>query len=922
MTRQVKAELSIGYQQYVDGMNKAAKATRETATEAQKLAEQREAFTLLGRTALASGAVIAAGLGVAVAKFAEFDQAMSNVAATGEDARDNIEGLRDAALEAGATTVFSATESANAIEELAKAGLDASEILGGALKGSLDLAAAAGIGVAEAAEIAATTLQQFSLDGSDATHVADLLAAGAGKAMGNVGDISQALGQAGLVADQFGVSVEETVGSLAAFASAGLLGSDAGTSFRTMLLRLANPTGEVRDLMKEIGFEAYDAQGKFIGLSGLAGELETSLAGMTDEQKQTTLAMIFGQDAIRGATVLYEEGAEGIEDWTNKVDDAGYAAETAATKLDNLKGDWEALSGAVDTALISMGEAADGPLRFFTQGLTTLVDKFNEIPAAGQQAVFWIGAVASATGLAYGAYLLLIPKVAEFNAALEVMSPRTRAVAEGLGMVAKIGGGAIAGLAVGVVALDALTQALKDIGPEAEVVANKVTSARNAVDLLASSAGKFGGSGIELATQQLEELGAVLDRGGATGASDIIGNSTISNLQLLGTELGKIADSDLPAAQRQFRLLADAANLTEEQQLLLLDQMPEYKSALTDQATASGVAADGQELLDLALGQSEESTKENEDALRALAGQAQLTGDEVDGLADQIRNFGSATLSVRDAQRQFEQATDDVSDAVQRQIEDFIKPQEDAYLEANGTLDGFVASMEGFIPTLDTATQLGRDAEASLDDLAESTLELSAATLEQTGSQEDANDVIADGRQRLIEVLEQFGITGQAAEDYADDLGLIPENIDTAVALNTSDATKKLQSFFDSFNGRQITFSAAVTGQSVPVGTGTVLLPGRASGGAISGPGGPTDDSAGVYALSDGEHVMTAADVAAMGGQHAVYAFRDSLHSGGGGGAGRTPQPVIQNIYPQPGMSEEQIGRAAARSLEFEMRSS
>jgi TP901 family phage tail tape measure protein len=913
MTRQVKAELAIGYQQYVDGMNKAAKATRETATEAQKLAKQREAFTLLGRTALASGAVIAAGLGVAVAKFGEFDQAMSNVAATGEDARDNIEGLRDAALEAGATTVFSATESANAIEELAKAGLGASEILGGALTGSLDLAAAAGIGVAEAAEIAATTLQQFSLDGSDATHVADLLAAGAGKAMGNVGDISQALGQAGLVADQFGVSVEETVGSLAAFASAGLLGSDAGTSFRTMLLRLANPTGEVRDLMKEIGFEAYDAQGKFIGLSGLAGELETSLAGMTDEQKQTTLAMIFGQDAIRGATVLYEEGAEGIEDWTNEVDDAGYAAETAATKLDNLKGDWEALNGAVDTALISMGEAADGPLRFFTQGITDLVDKFNEMPAAGQQAVFWLGAVASAGGLAYGAYLLLIPKVAEFNAALELMSPKAQAAAKGLGLIAKIGGGALAGIAVGTVALDALTDALKNVGPEAEVVANKVTSARNAVDLLAASAGKFGGSGIELATKQLEELGDVLDRGGATGASDIIGNSTISNLRLLGDELAKVAESDLPAAQRQFRLLAESAELTEKQQELLLGQMPAYKSALTDQATAAGVAAEGQNLLDLALGDSEDTTKDNEDALRALAGQAEATGDGIDDLADQIRNFGSATLSVRDAQRQFEQATDDVSDAVQRQIDDFIKPQQDAYLAANGTLDGFVASLDGFIPTLDIATQLGRDAESSLDDLAESTLELSAATYEQTGSQEDANGVIAAGREELIKQLEQFGITGEAAEAYADELGLIPENINTVANLDTSGAEQAMTRLITMFDGTTIT---------VPVrGSAEWQGPGRADGGAIYGPGGPKDDTAGLFALSDGEHVLSAADVDAMGGQHSVYAFRDALHSGGiGGGAAGTVQQVTQNIYPAPGMSEAQIARIAAERMAFTAR--
>src|SRR5690606_28156325 len=154
--------------------------------------------------------------------------------------------------------------------------------LNGGLNGALDLAAAGGIAVSEAAAVAATTLQQFGLEGNQASHVADLLAAAAGKAMGDVGDMSQALKQSGLVADQFGVSVEATAGTLAAFASAGLLGSDAGTSFRTMLLRLANPTGEVKDLMEELGIQAYDASGQFVGLAGLAGELETALFDMTD----------------------------------------------------------------------------------------------------------------------------------------------------------------------------------------------------------------------------------------------------------------------------------------------------------------------------------------------------------------------------------------------------------------------------------------------------------------------------------------------------------------------------------------------------------------------------------------------------------------------------------------------------------------
>src|SRR5688572_235585 len=154
-------------------MADAANATRAVGTQAEKLAQQRQAFNMLGTAGVAMGAAIAAGIGVAVSRFAEFDQAMSFVAATGEDARGSLDALRQAALDAGADTVFSATEAANAIEEMAKAGLSAKDILGGGLSGALDLAAAGGLEVADAAGIAATALKTFNLEGSDMSHVAD-----------------------------------------------------------------------------------------------------------------------------------------------------------------------------------------------------------------------------------------------------------------------------------------------------------------------------------------------------------------------------------------------------------------------------------------------------------------------------------------------------------------------------------------------------------------------------------------------------------------------------------------------------------------------------------------------------------------------------------------------------------------------------
>jgi TP901 family phage tail tape measure protein len=150
--------------------------------------------------------------------------------------------LRQAALAAGKDTQYSATQAAQGVTQLSKAGVSTANILGGGLKGALSLAAAGQMDVGAAAETAASAMTQFKLRGDQLPHVADLLAAGAGKAQGSVQDLSMALNQSGLIASQTGLSIEDTTGTLAAFASAGLLGSDAGTSFKTMLQALQNPS--------------------------------------------------------------------------------------------------------------------------------------------------------------------------------------------------------------------------------------------------------------------------------------------------------------------------------------------------------------------------------------------------------------------------------------------------------------------------------------------------------------------------------------------------------------------------------------------------------------------------------------------------------------------------------------------------------
>ncbi|MCU1613013.1 MAG: phage tail tape measure protein, partial [Frankiales bacterium] len=348
---------------------------------------------------------VALGLGYAAFKGMDFDKSMSQVQAATQASAGTMSQLRDAAIDAGTKTQYSAVEAAQGITELSKAGVSAKDIMSGGLSGALSLAAAGQLEVGDAAETAATALTVFGLRGNEVNHVADLLAAGAGKAQGSVSDLSQAMNQSALVAKNTGLSIDDTVGALAEFASNGLLGSDAGTSFKNMLQRLNPQSVQAATLMDDLNLHAYDAQGNFVGLANYAENLKTSLSGMSQEQRNAALTTLFGSDAIRAATILYQDGAKGVQEWTGKVNDSGFAARVAKQLMDNLGGDLNNLSSSAEAFFIQLGEGAQGPLRLVVEALTAVVNVggdvlgfWNSLPGPVQVAVLALGGVAALKG--------------------------------------------------------------------------------------------------------------------------------------------------------------------------------------------------------------------------------------------------------------------------------------------------------------------------------------------------------------------------------------------------------------------------------------------------------------------------------------------------------------------------------------------
>lgn len=329
---------------------------------------------------VAAAQVLVSGISSTFNTIADFDKALSGISALGGEYAENIDALSEAARTAGTAFGFTANESIKAVDALARAGLTTEQIIGGGLEGALTLAAAGNLELASAAETAASALTQFGLSGQDVGRVADALVGGANAAQGGVDELRAALNQSGLVASQFGLSLEDTVGALTTFASAGLLGSDAGTSFRAMLLRLAKPTDDSAMAMKQYGLELFDAQGNFVGVEEAADQLQKGLGGLTEETRLNALATIFGQDAIRAANVLYEQGAEGVAKFTAEVSKSGEAQRVAAEQTNNLSGDidkakaaWEGLvlgiesgDGIIGTAIRNVIQAFSGLFKLLT----------------------------------------------------------------------------------------------------------------------------------------------------------------------------------------------------------------------------------------------------------------------------------------------------------------------------------------------------------------------------------------------------------------------------------------------------------------------------------------------------------------------------------------------------------------------------
>lgn len=348
----------------------------------------------------------------------DFEEQMSRVKAISGATGDAFEELRDQAIDLGAKTAFSAKESADGMENLASAGFDAQEIMA-AMPGLLDLAAVSGGDVALASENAATALRGFGLEADQSGHIADVFARAAADTNAEVADMGEAMKYIAPVANAMGLSIEETAAAIGIMSDAGVKGSQAGTTLRGALSRIAKPTKAMRETMDELGVSFYDSEGNMISLQDQISLLSDSFDGLTREQKNQALVTLYGQESLSGMMALIDKGPDSLGALTESLEQSdGAADEMARTMQDNMNSSIEQMLGAFESAAIVIQDILAPAISVVADYIGGLAEKFVSAPKWMQTTIITFGLLAATIGPVLLVIGTLILKIQDFKVAL------------------------------------------------------------------------------------------------------------------------------------------------------------------------------------------------------------------------------------------------------------------------------------------------------------------------------------------------------------------------------------------------------------------------------------------------------------------------------------------------------------------------
>ena len=363
------------------------------------------------------------GIGAAGIKVAsDFEKAMSGVQAiTGATGAD-FERLRETAIDLGATTSFSSGEVAEAMTEMAKAGWTTTQIIEG-MAGVLDATAASGESLGTVSTIVADAITGFGLKAKDSARVADLMTQAANSGTIGVADLGESYKYVAPLAQSMGLSIEDVTTALSAMSMAGIKGSQAGTSLRTVLANMAKPSKTVATAMEELGLSITNSDGSFKSLDQIVTIMRSEFSGLAEDQQAYYATALAGKEGMSSLISLLNLTQEEYDALSSSVNNcSGIAGETASVMQDNLQSKVEQLGGSLESLAIKLSEYVIPYLTGLVEKITAAVDAFTNLSPGVQKAILVIGGIVAVAGpllivigkviSAVGTIMTIIPKLA------------------------------------------------------------------------------------------------------------------------------------------------------------------------------------------------------------------------------------------------------------------------------------------------------------------------------------------------------------------------------------------------------------------------------------------------------------------------------------------------------------------------------
>ena len=402
--------------------NQSATALQSIAAKGEKLKTVGDNISNVGTRLLPVTAGVTALGTAAVKTAADFDSAMSQVAAVSGATGDDLQRLREKAREMGAQTKFSASEAAEAMNYMAMAGWKTEDMLSG-IEGVMNLAAASGEDLATTSDIVTDALTAFGLSAQDSGHFADILAAASSNANTNVSMMGETFKYCAPIAGALGFSAEDTAEAIGLMANAGIKGSQAGTALRTIMNNLSGDVKICGSSIGEVTIATTNADGSMRDLSDILADCRTAFAGLSESEKAAAAESLVGKNAMSGFLALMNAGEGDINKLSSAIENCdGCAADMAATMNDNLEGQLTILKSQLQELAISFGEMLMPAIRTIVGWIQKLVDWLNSMDEGTRKVIITVALVAAALGpvlivvgkiiSAIGTIMTIIPKLA------------------------------------------------------------------------------------------------------------------------------------------------------------------------------------------------------------------------------------------------------------------------------------------------------------------------------------------------------------------------------------------------------------------------------------------------------------------------------------------------------------------------------